>query len=481
MSISQSYLFYDLETSGLSPYFDQVYEFAAIRTDLHFQEIERHSFLVRPTIDIIPTPDAVITHRLSIQALMKEGMAENQAIQKIHEILNQPGTISLGYNTLSFDDEFLRFNFFRHLRTSYTHQFANGCRRMDLFPLLLFYYHFRFDSLTWPPRDEEGGISLKLDKISQANHLASGAAHRAMVDVEASLALAKRLAQDEKMWSYLLGFFNKATEGERLAKLPYVLIDHIAYPHALLLDAKLGYKQDFQAPVLCLGQHWHYKNQTIWLRLDDERLLAGDSEVIPSLWPIKKKSAEPPFMLPPESRFIRFAPERQEVANQVFHLFQEKPQFFKAIQAALLDYTYPVYPETDVDARLYQRSFFSPEDTVQMRHFHAQQPEVQAHFYKQFKDLDLQSMALRYLGRFYPASLDFAAQADFRLYLERVEGKDLTVFPSILGYKQEAKTTCEAALLRIEEVRKEKILDEEQLAVLEDLERYLLVWRQQKK
>ena len=37
-----TYLFYDLETTGLNPCFDQVLQFAAIRTDLSLNEIERH-------------------------------------------------------------------------------------------------------------------------------------------------------------------------------------------------------------------------------------------------------------------------------------------------------------------------------------------------------------------------------------------------------------------------------------------------------
>ena len=40
-----TYLFYDLETTGLNPCFDQVLQFAAIRTDLSLNEIERHEIL----------------------------------------------------------------------------------------------------------------------------------------------------------------------------------------------------------------------------------------------------------------------------------------------------------------------------------------------------------------------------------------------------------------------------------------------------
>ena len=117
----KTYLFYDIETTGLNPAFDQILTFASIRTDKEFNEIERHSIVIQLRPDIVPSPHAFIVHRLSYDEL-KAGMSEYEAVKKIHKILNRPGTISLGYNTLRFDDEFLRFAFYRNLLDPYTHQ-----------------------------------------------------------------------------------------------------------------------------------------------------------------------------------------------------------------------------------------------------------------------------------------------------------------------------------------------------------------------
>lgn len=293
----ETYLFYDLETSGLSPFFDQIYQFAAIRTDLQLNELARYEYSVKPTRGVVPTPEAMITHRLSLAQLEAEGESEYAVILKIHALLNEPGTISLGYNTLGFDDEFLRFSFYRHLLTPYTHQFANQCRRMDLFPILIFYYLFRSDVLNWPQK--EGQVSLKLDGLTLANQLAEGQSHHAIVDVEATIALAKILIQDQKMWTYLLDFFVKKQEETRLAKLPWIEIAQVRYAQGVMVDSKFGYARNLQAPVMCLGQHWHYKNQTIWLRLDDERILTGDLTQLTELWGVKKRLAEPPFVILP--------------------------------------------------------------------------------------------------------------------------------------------------------------------------------------
>ncbi len=108
MHTSPTYLFYDLETTGLNPAFDQMLQFAAIRTDTTFKELERHEIRVRLRPDVIPSPGALLVTGVSILRAM-EGASEYEAIRQIHALVNQQGTINLGYNSLNFDDQFLRF------------------------------------------------------------------------------------------------------------------------------------------------------------------------------------------------------------------------------------------------------------------------------------------------------------------------------------------------------------------------------------
>ena len=57
---------------------------------------------------------------------------------------------------------------------------------MDIYPITLMYHLFKPDALQWPI-NELGNLTLKLEHLSQANQLATGQAHNAMVDVIASL------------------------------------------------------------------------------------------------------------------------------------------------------------------------------------------------------------------------------------------------------------------------------------------------------
>src|SRR3990167_6883024 len=163
---------------------------------------------------------------------ISQGVSEFDATKQIHQWINEPGTISLGYNTLGFDDEFLRFSFYRNLLKPYTHQYANKCGRMDIFPMTVMFYLFKKNSLTWP--EKEGQVSLKLEDINTANQFSQGNAHNAMTDVEITLALAKRLWQEKEMWQYLSGYFKKEIDHERMQPLQQDI--------ALLISNKLGKK-----------------------------------------------------------------------------------------------------------------------------------------------------------------------------------------------------------------------------------------------
>jgi len=215
--MATSYLFYDIETTGLNKAFDQVLEFAAIRTDQKLNELERHTISVNLRPDVIPSPQAILTNRIFVSDLAR-GMREYEATEKIHRIMNEPATVSLGYNTLGFDDEFLRFSFHRNLLPPYTHQFKNGCRRMDLYPMAALYWLYKREVITWPEID--GKPSLKLEHIGSANHMLSGQAHEAMVDVEMAVELARRFYKKKRMWQYLEGYFDKQTDAYRMQGLP---------------------------------------------------------------------------------------------------------------------------------------------------------------------------------------------------------------------------------------------------------------------
>lgn len=473
--MNATYLFYDIESTGLNKCFDQVLQFAAIRTDLELNELERHEIFIKLRPCVIPSPGGIITHRIPITK-MQQGELEVEAVKKIHALLNTPGTISLGYNTLSFDDEFLRFSFYRNLLPPYTHQFANHCSRMDLYPITVMYYLFKKEALNWP--QIEGRVSLKLENLNQLNELAEGAAHNAIVDVEATLALAKKLKSHPKMWDYVCGYFKKPIDLERQTELPYSfqLADR-EHQEALIVSGKLGHKNQFHAPAVFLGKHNHYNNQTLWLRLDQENLQRTTADTIDEhTFVIRKKTAEHQLLLKPLPRFLtHLSKSRKEIVAANRSWLQANQDLFDKICSYHRDYKYPPVPERDIYAALYDLGFPPRYEEELYAKFHQASPDKKEKIALKFADPVRQELALRLLAENYPQHLSAENKIHSTQYLDQLHASP---HPP-LDYKNTPQLTREKALAEIAELQTNQDLDDEQLQLLVELKEYLqnLSWQ----
>jgi exodeoxyribonuclease-1 len=388
MAIKPTYLFYDLETSGLNPCFDQVMQFAAIRTDLDLNEIERYEWLVQLKPENIANPYAIITHGLSPKQC-EPGKTEYRSIQDIHALLNQPGTLSGGYNTLGFDDTFLRFSFYRHLLTPYTHQFKNDCGRFDLYPITILYYLYSDININWPTNN--GKISMKLENLNAANHLAEGKAHEAMCDVEATLALAKLFKQEPERFNYAMGFFDKKTDTQR--------VNQITTKLTIAIEGKIGARNQFQSLVASLGQHQHYNNQSCWLCLDTIDFSATDpSELIEKSLCIKKRAGEAPLLLPALERFLKkTSSEKIALAEKNIDWLEANPKLAESLKQHYQTATYPEVTTADCYAKLYQMGFPNYHDNHLMQSFHKAANEEKAELATQFENKTYNLLAERLL------------------------------------------------------------------------------------
>ncbi|MBF0468675.1 MAG: exodeoxyribonuclease I, partial [Desulfamplus sp.] len=359
----ESFLFYDTETTGLNPAFDQILAFAAIRTDFAFNEIERHEITMHMRPDIVPSPAAFITHRLMPEDLA-QGICEYEGACIIHKIVNQPGTISIGYNNLGFDDEFLRFTFYRNLLDPYSHQYSGGCYRVDLLPIATLYRIFRPEIIKWP-ETFDGKPTMKLELISKINDfVTSGRAHNAISDVEATVALVRCLMKDEEMLRYSLGFFDKQKDRGRIEY----------FTQAVMVSTRFGADAMYMAPVLGIGRSSHYSNQSLWLRLDKDIIPASGILNPQELFAVRKKDGEPGIILPPLQRFWdRLSDEQKIFAEKnlsVIHETDQNRTMFKKIVEYHRQFKYQLIPEADLDSVLYQSPFFSRSEKRDMDRFH---------------------------------------------------------------------------------------------------------------
>ena len=469
--MAASYLFYDIETTGLSKAFDQVLQFAAIRTDRQLNEIDRHDIKVKLRPDVIPSPLAILTNRIPVDRLA-DGLCEYEATVQIHALLNEPETVSIGYNTLGFDDEFLRFCFHRNLLPPYTHQYRNGCRRMDLFPIAIVYWLYQRQVLAWPVIN--GKPSLKLEHLGAENSMLNGQSHEALVDVATTIELARRFFEKKKMWDYLTGYFDKETDAYRIDELPVALQSGSGeHRKALMISGEYGPAQNYQIPVISIGASIPYSNQTLWLRMDLPELRdTTPQSIAETSWVVRKRLGEPGLLLPPRPRYWRrIGDERDAVFKENLKWLEANSEILQLIVKYYREYRYPFIPNLDADASLYQIGFYSREDEKLCRRFQQASPAEKAMLVEQFTSPDARTLAWRILSRNYPAALPPEYESELKSYLQRIN--PFRPEDALIDYREQQRTTPRAAVLEIKRLQQTAELDEAQHRLLEDLENYI--------
>lgn len=192
---SHTFLWHDYETFGANTRRDRPAQFAAIRTDAELNEIGDPVMLYcKPANDYLPDPEACLITGITPQIAWERGVPEREFAAMIEAEMAQPGTIGVGYNTIRFDDEITRFMFWRNLIDPYAREWQNRCGRWDLLDVVRLAYALRPGGMVWPTK-EDGTQSFKLEHLSKANGLLHEAAHDALSDVRATIALARLLRQ----------------------------------------------------------------------------------------------------------------------------------------------------------------------------------------------------------------------------------------------------------------------------------------------
>lgn len=200
-----TFYFYDLETSGINSRAQRIMQFAGQRTDENFKPIgEPDNWLVKLTDEILPDPDAVLITGITPQKTLEEGYTEAEFLKLFNEKVCQPGTVILGFNSIRFDDEFIRNTLWRNFYDPYEWQWANDRSRWDLLDVVRMIRALRPDGIYWPS-DKNGEPTNRLELLTKENGLSHENAHDALSDVHATIAVAKLLKEKQpKIFDYLL-------------------------------------------------------------------------------------------------------------------------------------------------------------------------------------------------------------------------------------------------------------------------------------
>ncbi len=199
-----SFFWYDYETFGVDAKRDRPAQFGGIRTDADFRPIgEPLHLYCKPANDYLPDPEACLLTGITPQMALERGVPEAEFIARINEAFSVPNTCVVGYNNLRFDDEVTRNCLYRNLLDPYAREYRNGNSRWDLIDLMRLARALRPEGIVWP-RDTDGRPSLRLDQLAPANGIVHDHAHDALSDVEATIAVARLLREQQpRLYQFL--------------------------------------------------------------------------------------------------------------------------------------------------------------------------------------------------------------------------------------------------------------------------------------
>ena len=203
--MEQSFFFYDLETSGLSPRVDRIMQFAGQRTNMNLEPIgEPVNLLIKLADDTLPSPYAIMVTGITPQSTQLDGLTEAEFCKHVLDEIFTPGTIAVGYNSVRFDDEHMRYCFWRNFRDPYEWQWKDERSKWDLLDVVRMTRALRPEGINWPVTDD-GKATNRLELITKMNGISHENAHDALADVNALIDVT-RLIRDKQpaLYDYLL-------------------------------------------------------------------------------------------------------------------------------------------------------------------------------------------------------------------------------------------------------------------------------------
>jgi len=414
-----SFLWHDYETFGRVPRRDRPAQFAGIRTDADLNEVGEPLMLYcQPCPDSLPDPESCLLTGILPQTCLERGVPEHEFAAAIEAALAEPGTVGVGYNTIRFDDEVTRHLFWRNLIDPYAREWQNECGRWDILDVVRCAYALRPEGIEWP-RHEDGRPSFKLEHLTVANGLAHEAAHDALSDVRATIALARLLKTAQpKLFDFCL----------RLRKKDAVWAEIGVGRPFLHISGMYGPERGCIALVWPLAPHPTNKNELIvWdLASDPAELLTLNATDIRSRMFVKQEDLpEGQTRLPIKTIHINKSPivignlktlspamaERWglDVAQGQAHaqILMEKGRLLDGLWGDVFKRESAPGP-VDVDEDLYG-GFIGTDDRRALQRLRSQTPEQIAQRAADgklvFADERLAELVFRYRARNFPASL----------------------------------------------------------------------------
>lgn len=420
--MAASFFFYDLETTGFDAREARVMQFAGLRTDMDLNPIgDPVNLLIKLTPDVLPSPDAILITGITPQQTLAEGLTEAEFLKIFYEEVVQPDTIFTGFNSIRFDDEFMRFMHYRNFYDPYEWQWQNGCSRWDVLDLVRMTRALRPDGIKWPFASD-GKPTNRLEMLTKINGLDHQKAHDALDDVYATIAIAKLIKtkqprlfanllklhkkkeaqafiETDQPFAYTSGRYPSATLHTSIAVF---LAKHPQPGSALVYDLRYDPTPFLNMSVDELAAAWRYSKDPEAVRLPAKALKYNHCPAV----------APPAVILKDQATSERLDLTLETVTKHLVILNQSKPEFIKKLLQVVTRFDEErareqigmIDNQLTVDGRLYEK-FIDDSDKQKMRVVRAASPDEVSDLAGDFKDARLKGLLPLYKARNYPKSL----------------------------------------------------------------------------
>ncbi|WP_160106287.1 exodeoxyribonuclease I [Pseudomonas izuensis] len=423
-----SIFWYDYETTGINPRCDRPLQMAGLRTDFDLNEIDEPvNLYCQPSDDILPHPAACAITGITPVRLSEQGLSEADFMTRVHAQLSAPGTCGAGYNTLRFDDEMTRYSLYRNFFDPYAREWQGGNSRWDLIDVVRAAYALRPDGITWPT-DDEGRVTLKLERLTAANGIDHGNAHEALSDVRATIALARLIREKQpKLYDWLFQLRSKQKVLDQIRLLQPMV--HVS--------GRFSAACHYVGVVLPLA--WHPKNKNALivcdLHLDPQGLLDLDAEALRQrLYTRRDDLAEGELPVPLKLIHINkcpvvaplsvLRPQDQQRLGLDMALYQQRALRLSDAPTVWQDKVQGIYAREefasseDPEQQLYD-GFIGDRDRRLCEQVRTVDPQQLAQAHWPFDDERLPELLFRYRARNFPDTLSFDEQERWRIFCQK--------------------------------------------------------------
>jgi exodeoxyribonuclease-1 len=452
---------YDLETTGLEPRYHQPVQFAAVRLDDDLHETDAVELIARPQNHILPAPGALVTHGRGIHTILGAPLSHYGLMAAIEaKAISWGPSIWTGYNSIRFDEEFLRHSHYCALRQPYMTQF-NGNSRGDVIRLAQLAGLIDPGALFVPI--VIGKLTFKLAPLAAANGFSDHDAHDALGDVRATAHLLRVIrARAPATWALFPKLVSKGAVVESLLDADFaVVIQHFGVAIA--------------KPVLPICSNPDYPAE--WLAINLTRgpapLLGMSADEFGAALSVSrsqlcriKTNAMPLVLSAAHPAAARIVPANvlPDAARHV-RRFRNEPEFADRLVEAsrIVRRVYP--PAEHVEDQLYEGGFFPVRgDESRFADFHTSAPAEKFVIAQSMSDERARHLAARIMFNEWPQ--DLPPEERYRQDRARIARYQHPNAPWM---------TVASALADIAKLRSSRTLGAS--AILDEYEAYLLTLR----